>query len=322
MLLNAAHNAEYVGSKSYFAEQETIGALATGEWLLVRPNEEELDPLYIHHWLTSPLARFRIKQLVKGIHLYPKDIARLTIPLPPLEEQKRIAGILDAADQLRTKRQQSIKKLETLKAAVFVDLFGNPSDRDIQTVGLGDIAELINGDRGKNYPSRDALVASGVPFVNAGHLDGGLLDLSDTTYITDEHFSQLRSGKFRQGDVLFCIRGSLGKIALAGPGAHGAIASSLVIVRPKKEISPEFLFGALSGPWIERQIREWDNGTAQPNLAAASLAKFRIPDVAPDAQRTFSDISARQRDLVHLGSINQVNVLITSLQQRAFRGDL
>ncbi len=101
LILNAAHNAEYVGSKTFFATHAVEGAVATGEWLIVRPDAAVLDPQFISFWLTSPAARRSIRDMVKGIHLYPKDVARLEIPLPPLDEQKRIAAILDQADELR-----------------------------------------------------------------------------------------------------------------------------------------------------------------------------------------------------------------------------
>ena len=60
------------------------------------------------------------------MHLYPKDVARLRIPLPPLAEQKRIAGILDAADALRAKRREALAQLNTLLQSIFLDMFGDP----------------------------------------------------------------------------------------------------------------------------------------------------------------------------------------------------
>ncbi|HBO6960727.1 TPA: hypothetical protein L4949_005776, partial [Pseudomonas aeruginosa] len=76
LILNAAHNSDYVGSKQYRAEQAVVGALPTGEWLIARANTEKLHPRFLNYWLQSPQARFQIKQLVKGIHLYPKDVMR------------------------------------------------------------------------------------------------------------------------------------------------------------------------------------------------------------------------------------------------------
>ena len=79
-------------------------------------------------------------------------------------------------------------------------------------VKLGEVSVLINGDRGKNYPSQADILSDGdIPFVNAGHLDGRSIRLDEMSYITFEKYNQLSSGKFRKGDILYCLRGSLGK---------------------------------------------------------------------------------------------------------------
>ena len=155
---------------------------------------------------------------------------------------------------------------------------------------LGDIAEVINGDRGKNYPSGDAIVDEGIPFINAGHLDGGEIDLEEVNFIEPERFDLLRSGKIEGGDILFCIRGSLGKLGVVPNGAKGAIASSLVIIRPSSEIEQSFLRHFLSSPLMTQQIERRDNGTAQPNLGAKVLGSFEIPLPTIEEQRRIAMI--------------------------------
>ena len=79
---------------------------------------------------------------------------------------------------------------------------------------LGEVASFINGDRGKNYPSQKDFVESGIPFINAGHLNDGNIDFDSMNYINDEKYDSLNSGKVKEGDILFCLRGSLGKKAI------------------------------------------------------------------------------------------------------------
>jgi type I restriction enzyme, S subunit len=81
-------------------------------------------------------------------------------------------------------------------------------------LNLGTLAEFINGDRSKNYPSKQHQVTSGIPFINAGHLRGRRVDLTEMNFITEERFQLLRSGKVRKNDILYCLRGSLGKAAI------------------------------------------------------------------------------------------------------------
>jgi type I restriction enzyme S subunit len=85
-----------------------------------------------------------------------------------------------------------------------------------QTKTLGELCSFENGDRGENYPSKSVQTTSGVPFINAGHLSESGIDFSDMNYIPRERFELLGNGKIRKDDILFCLRGSLGKFASVG----------------------------------------------------------------------------------------------------------
>ena len=152
-------------------------------------------------------------------------------------------------------------------------------------VSLGELGRFINGDRSKNYPSKNLRVATGVPFINAGHLRDGDVSLKGMDYITEAHFNLLGGGKVEKGDVLYCLRGSLGKSAIVSSISRGAIASSLLIIRPSKSIHARFLYAYLTSPLGESMISKYDNGSAQPNLSAANLKKYLVPLPPLDEQR-------------------------------------
>lgn len=142
---------------------------------------------------------------------------------------------------------------------------------------LGDLCVLENGDRSKNYPNKSLLVDSGIPFVNAGHLQNGRINKDEMSYISEERYDILKAGKFSDGDILFCLRGSLGKSAIVEGFDRGAIASSLVIIKLFTHLNTFFIHNYFDSPFSFRMIKLYDNGTAQPNLSAADLAKFLIP---------------------------------------------
>lgn len=142
---------------------------------------------------------------------------------------------------------------------------------------LSDVCNFENGDRGKNYPGKSALLDEGIPFVNAGDLQEGVVRLDGLSYIAASHYQKLSNGKFLQGDFLFCLRGSLGKFAFVDQAIQGAIASSLIIIRPKEGLYPGYLKHYLASGLCFRQIALYANGAAQPNLAASSLKQFEIP---------------------------------------------
>lgn len=142
-----------------------------------------------------------------------------------------------------------------------------------------DVFRVINGDRGKNYPSKDKLSNTGIPFVSALNLSNNSIAIDDRLLcVSEKQFDLLGSGKINKGDTLVCIRGSLGKHGIY-PLDRGAIASSLVICRSfySQNYLSSYLSLYLDSELFKEEIRKYDNGTAQPNLAAKSLEEFLFP---------------------------------------------
>ncbi|KAA8734486.1 restriction endonuclease subunit S [Acinetobacter qingfengensis] len=169
------------------------------------------------------------------------------------------------------------KKIDTnsIKEKLIDNIFEIPSAWAWET--LGNLFYFENGDRGKNYPNKDCLVEIGVPFVNAGHLKNDGIDTHEMTFITQEKFDSLNSGKFTGGDFLYCLRGSLGKYVVVQKDLKGAIASSLVILRAYDPSFIDYISLYLQSNFAKKQIKIYDNGTAQPNLSSADLRKFLVP---------------------------------------------
>jgi len=143
---------------------------------------------------------------------------------------------------------------------------------------LGDLAEILNGDRSKNYPSKQFRSKDGIPFVSAGAIANGTLDTTQFDFISQERFDMLRAGKFKERDILFCLRGSLGKTGLVDRELTGAIASSLAIIRvAHQSIIERFALLTLQSPHSVVEIAKHNNGTAQPNLSANKLGLFTFP---------------------------------------------
>lgn len=162
-----------------------------------------------------------------------------------------------------------------------------------ELIELSSLCEFENGDRGKNYPSKSSFVDSGVPFINAGNLSNNKVDTINLNYISEAHYNKLSNGKLKYGDVVFCLRGSLGKFAVVDRELKGAIASSLVIVRPKENLYLSFLNAYFQSSISKKYIDLYNNGSAQPNLSAASLRKFKIPlPPLPEQKRIVSKLDA------------------------------
>ena len=226
-------------------------------------------------------------QLVKDAS-YPSislaDIAEMPINVFDDQTEAKIVDNLDAVNSLIAKSKEELGLLDNIVKSRFVEMFGE----NVPTVRLGSVCQMINGDRGKNYPSGEDFVPMGVPFVNAGHLHEGRVDFSSMNYITEEKYALLSQGKMRKNDILYCLRGSLGKHGLVD-FERGAVASSLVILRCNEQrILPQFLFYAIETPEIEKQLKAANNGSSQPNLSAASVKAYNIKLPSINKQTEFA----------------------------------
>jgi type I restriction enzyme S subunit len=324
LVLNAAHNADYVGSKMLKAPVEVEGSIATGEWLLARSSSSRLDQAYLWHWFQLPLTRSKIRQKVKGIHLYPRDVAEMEIPLPPLLEQRRIAAILDKADDIRRKREQALTLADEFLRSVFLDLFGDPSANPM------------------GYPINNFETVLLVPLRNGispstkGELSASVLTL---TAITGDRFDagQVKEGKFlepisekdtvNRSDFYIC-RGNgsadlIGKGYFADRDLEGiAFPDTIIAAKPDpQKVARAYLEKLWNSPFVRNQIREaarTTNGTFKINQTAAGAIKVPIPPLSDQENyQAIVDKVRRSESKLEYG-----DELLPALSQRAFVGEL
>jgi len=183
---------------------------------------------------------------------------------------------------------------------------------------LGEVAEFINGDRGKNYPNLLDRVENGVPFINTGHIEPtGWLSDERMDYITLEKFNKLGSGKVRNGDIVYCLRGStIGKTA-RNKYSEGAIASSLIIIRAKKNISQDYLYYFLTSPFGQSLAKTNDNGSAQPNLSGRVLSQYPIKIPSYNQQCAIADYLNSLDNKIQLNQ--QTNQTLEQMAQALFK---
>lgn len=201
-----------------------------------------------------------------------------------LVEQRPKEGTAEELyQQIQTEKQKLITAGTIKKEKPLPEITEDEKPFDIpeswKWVRIANLCSVINGDRGKNYPSKETLSKQGIPFISALNLNGKtVIEDENLLCMSEEQYQKLGNGKLNCGDVVCCIRGSLGKHGRY-PYLRGAIASSLVILRMflQGEIDVTYLMSYLDSPLFFAEIRRYDNGTAQPNLAAKSLELFLIP---------------------------------------------
>ena len=263
----------------------------------------------------------------------PNPATDVIFPTAPHAEQRRIVALLDEAfDRIATSKANAEKNLQNARAlfkGYLQSVFTQRRKGWIEKT-LGDVCEFENGDRGTNYPNRNEYVDSGIPWINTGHIlpDGTLSD-TEMNFITRQKFNTLRSGKIRSGDLVYCLRGAtLGKTAFVAPYSEGGVASSLVIIRPRSSVDSRFLFYFLISPFGQGQIKLYDNGAAQPNLGAKSVAKYLIPVPSKEEQNRIAalldTLRIQTQRLAHVyeRKLAALEALKKSLLHQAFTGNL
>ena len=155
---------------------------------------------------------------------------------------------------------------------------------------IKNVAQFINGDRGSNYPSGDDLVDEGVYFLTSFNLGEHYINLANglTKCITRERYDLLGGAKLRKNDIVFCLRGSIGKCSINNQLDEGTIASSLVVIRSIKADS-DYLYYYLNSKLVELQTENYMNGTCAANLSAESVGKFVFLEPPLKRQRELVD---------------------------------
>jgi len=252
-------------------------------------------------------------------------LRKIKIPLPPLPEQKRIAAILDQADALRRQRQAALDRLNTLGQSIFYDMFGDASLWNNEQK-VSDIAELINGDRSSKYPSGDDIVKQGVLFLSSKNIQNSNLILDNCNYISQEKFNSLSRGKLQRKDLVVTLRGSIGQCAEFDCHYEtGFINAQMMIVRPNQNlVTSKYFRDFFTHPRTQSGFLRNKSGSAIPQLTGKQISELKIP--VPDIALQFKyekrlEQIGTQRKKHKEAKIKTEN-LFSSLQQRAFRGEL
>ncbi|MDE1333460.1 restriction endonuclease subunit S [Vibrio aestuarianus] len=291
-------------------------------YYLTLKESEQLDWRYLYYALSvAQLEKKTITTSIPGLNR--DDFYDTEIPLPPLEEQIRIAAILDKADAIRQKRKQAIDLADEFLRSLFLDMFGdpvtNPKGWDVKN--LGSICQCINGDRSSNYPSGSDLVEDGVLFLSTKNIVNNELDLTHQQFITNEKFKSLGRGKLLPNDMVITLRGTLAQCALFEcMHRTGFINAQLMIVRSGTEILPEFLHSLMTSKGFNKELKELGNGAAVPQLTGKQINELNIILPPIDIQEKF--LVARK--IVRKMVLKQASVpeLFGSLSQKAFSGQL
>ena len=335
ILISSANSWNLVG-KCCWIPKLPCAATFGGFVSVLRSDPEKVEPRYLYRWFSSD----RVQNVVRSFgrqttNISNLDISRcltLPIPLPPIAEQKRIAAILDKAEELRGLRRKALGELDAIVQSIFLEMFGssltNPKGWDWNK--LGDICAEIY-----RYPTFYGFEyqATGTPVARIGNilLDGRLdPDTSKYAFIDPTISKQFPRTILEIEDIVMAVRGdgsTAKRIGLVtSDNLIGAnISPNLLRFKAKEKVShPLFLFHFMISDVGQRVLESNVSRTAKKTITAGGIKKIEIPLPPFPLQQEFARrIKAIEHlKTTHRESLAQLNALFASLQHRAFRGEL
>ncbi|QUO37855.1 restriction endonuclease subunit S [Dysosmobacter sp. Marseille-Q4140] len=249
-------------------------------------------------------------------------VKECTIPLPPLEEQRRIAAQLDKVSDLIAKRRAQLDKLDLLVKARFVEMFGDQytNPKGWETGRIRDVVREV-----KYGTSRPAVEGGAYKYLRMGNITfDGHLDLSDLKYINIPE-SEIEKCIVKRGDVLFNRTNSkelVGKTCVFDLDEPMVIAGYIIRVRVNDKVLPDYLSAVLNSQYGKKTLADMCKAiVGQANINAQELQNITILIPPIQLQREFSlfvdQVKKLAANIDH--SLEKLEILKKALMQKYFR---
>ena len=290
---------------------------------VVRAKNGNADLGYLHRVLENYDVRPFISGTTRG-KLTKGQAERILIPIPPLNEQRRIAAILDKADALRCKHKGALKFFDDLNQSIFLAMFGDPTTnpKNFPRSTLESIVTAVV-DCPHTTPN---WTSSGKIALRTSNLTAGGWDWSDTRFVSKKEFRERSFRAFvKPGDIVLSREGTVGVAAIVPNDLEVCLGQRLVQIRLEgAPISGQYLLAFLLYELAPKRISRIMVGATSTHLNLKDLRKMQVP-LPP---KSLQAIYQRKANLIHRlkerasAASAEIDHLFSSLQSRAFSGQL
>lgn len=241
------------------------------------------------NYLCYSLMFYDVTGLVNGAtrqKLTQADMRKMEIPFPPLDEQRKIAAVLDKVSDLIVKRRQQLDKLDELVKSRFIEMFGDPVDNPhgFRKVALSELAEIRIGPFGSLLHKED-YIEGGHPLLNPSHIVDGKVAPDSKLTISDKKYDELEAYHLHTGDVVMGRRGEMGRCAVV-PSEGFLCGTGSLLIRTKGEVTADYIQKTISFPSFRKTIEDMAVGQTMPNLNVPIVSKFQIIKPPIEVQKT------------------------------------
>jgi type I restriction enzyme S subunit len=320
---------------SFPIDEGVLDFLSTNESGIVSPayrvwdlsGEDSVHRPYLKRYLRSPRALnyYRIKMrgsTARRRSMPVDDFLAMPIPLPSVDEQRRIAAILDQADAIRTKRRQVIAHLDSLTQSIFHEMF----DSYEATSTVSEVAIRMRTGPFGSQLLHDEFVDEGIAVLGLDNVVANHFKWVGRRFITEQKYEKLQRYTVSPGDVLISIMGTTGRCVVVPNDIPTAINTKHIcaVTVDRENVDPEFLRGVfLWHPASRAHLRRQTKGSIMAGLNMGIIKAMPIPVPPIRLQKAFT----RRVDEVHAAlalatkACDSADALFNSLQSRAFKGE-
>jgi type I restriction enzyme S subunit len=308
--------------------QELADTIVSTGFAVLRPGKD-CDPAYLATYLSTDYFERQKEKYCSGA-IQPAitngGIEKLQIPLPPVDDQIRIAHLLGKVEGLIAQRMQHLQQLDELTKSVFLEMFGDPvrNERGWETSPIEGFCEAVI-DCPHSTPEYSE-VETGYYCVRSSDIVEGYLDLAKT-YQVDEQVFEDRITRYRPqpNDIVYSREGGrLGNAARIIGREPICLGQRMMLFKVSSANRPEFLWALLESVQFKSKLRGLIGGGAAPRVNIKDLKKLVVAKPDPDLQLSFSKFvlridQLRERYQQH---VMELEALYGSLSQQAFKGEL
>lgn len=273
--------------KSFLVKSPPHGAVFASYLIRVKPSRA-VEPGYLAHFFQSSGYWSQIKKKTQGAAqggVNATSLSELKIPLPPLEQQRQIAAILDKADALRRKRKRALDLLDKLTRSIFVEMFGCASvppvnvKRNLPNLSNGwrwmrltDVARLATGHTPDRKQAR--YWNGNIPWLSLGDIRAldGKAAISTAEYVTEEGIQNSSSVLLPEGTVCFSRTASVGFATITGRPM--ATSQDFVNWVCSPSIDPTYLLWALIA--ARRELLSLASGSTHRTIYFPTVEQFQV----------------------------------------------
>ena len=246
-------------------------------WLVIHDENDTFDKSFLYYLLGSPNMYREFKRLAVGgvvNNLNSKVVRDVIVPVPPLQEQKRIVAELDLLTGIIDKQKQQLKELDTLAQSIFYDMFGNPEtdERGWNMEKLSSICVSIS-DGSHNPPKGGE--KSDYLMLSSKNIKDGVLSLEEPRYLSKDGFSlENKRTNVKKGDILLTIVGTIGRCCLFDSSKNIVFQRSVAILKPNDMTNNLFLMYQMI--MLRMVLENEAKGVAQKGIYLRQLGNIMV----------------------------------------------